>query len=177
MKPKNIGHKLKTSNLKETFNYVDGGLYRLIPVRGSKVGSRFGGIHTPSGSRQTSYRRGRFNGKIVFEHRLVWEHFNGAIPNGKQVDHINHDGLDNRIENLRLTDTLGNSKNRPLFRNNKTGVCGVHYSSYSKSYVAQIKVSGKSTHLGQFDNIFDAAACRISASNKHNFHENHGAGG
>lgn len=35
-------------------------------------------------------------------HRLVWEAFNGPIPECMQVNHINEDKTDNRLENLNL---------------------------------------------------------------------------
>lgn len=35
-------------------------------------------------------------------HRLVWEIFNGPIPDGYEVNHINEDKTDNRIDNLNL---------------------------------------------------------------------------
>ena len=35
-------------------------------------------------------------------HRLVWETFNGHIPEGMQVNHINEDKADNRLFNLNL---------------------------------------------------------------------------
>ena len=35
-------------------------------------------------------------------HRLVWEAFNGPIPEGMLVNHINEDKTDNRLENLNL---------------------------------------------------------------------------
>lgn len=45
-----------------------------------------------------------FEGKIImkFRHRLVWEAFNGKIPEGLQVNHINEIKTDNRLENLNL---------------------------------------------------------------------------
>lgn len=33
---------------------------------------------------------------------IVWVYFNGAIPEGHDVDHINNDTSDNRLENLQL---------------------------------------------------------------------------
>lgn len=45
----------------------------------------------------------RFNKrKDFFVHRLVWEAFNGPIPSGMQVNHINEDKEDNRLDNLNL---------------------------------------------------------------------------
>jgi HNH endonuclease/Helix-turn-helix domain len=35
-------------------------------------------------------------------HRLMWEAFNGRIPDGMQINHINGDKMDNRLENLEL---------------------------------------------------------------------------
>lgn len=43
--------------------------------------------------------------KLYFVHRLVWEAFNGELPKGMleiQVNHINEDKTDNRLENLNL---------------------------------------------------------------------------
>ena len=42
------------------------------------------------------------NRKRVFVHRLVWVAFNGPIPDCMQVNHINEDKTDNRLENLNL---------------------------------------------------------------------------
>ncbi len=45
-------------------------------------------------------RDNKLTGKLV--HRLVWEAFNGPIPEGKEVNHIDEDKLNNRLENLNL---------------------------------------------------------------------------
>lgn len=34
---------------------------------------------------------------MTFAHRIIWEMFNGAIPEGKEIDHINGVKSDNRI--------------------------------------------------------------------------------
>lgn len=41
-------------------------------------------------------------GKMYQVHRLVYEAFNGQIPEGLQVNHINEIKTDNRLENLNL---------------------------------------------------------------------------
>ena len=40
--------------------------------------------------------------KFYMVHRLVWEAFNGQIPEGLQVNHINEIKTDNRLSNLNL---------------------------------------------------------------------------
>ena len=46
----------------------------------------------------------RLNGSRYnrYIHRLIWETFNGSIPDGYEINHINHDKSDNRLVNLEL---------------------------------------------------------------------------
>lgn len=46
--------------------------------------------------------------KKYLVHRLVWEAFNGKIPDGMQINHINEIKDDNRLSNLSLTTTKEN---------------------------------------------------------------------
>ena len=46
-----------------------------------------------------------------FVHRVVWEAFNGEVPEGFELDHINADRADNRLDNLRLVTHSENMKN------------------------------------------------------------------
>lgn len=48
------------------------------------------------------YLRVRICNKNILVHRLIWEAFNGPIPDGMQINHINEDKTDNRLENLEL---------------------------------------------------------------------------
>lgn len=53
------------------------------------------------------YSRTMIDGKNVSMHRLIMK------PKGKEIiDHINHDELDNRKENLRICDRFVNMQNR-----------------------------------------------------------------
>lgn len=45
----------------------------------------------------------------IFVHRLVYEMCHGKIPNGKTVDHIDGNKLNNRIENLQLLSAEDNA--------------------------------------------------------------------
>ena len=55
----------------------------------------------------------QINHMVKYVHRLVWEAFNGAIPHGLEIDHINTNRDDNRLENLRVV-TSKENKNNPL---------------------------------------------------------------
>lgn len=47
----------------------------------------------------------------ILVHRIVWETFNGSIPNGTEIDHINTNKNDNRLENLRCVSKTENMNN------------------------------------------------------------------
>lgn len=73
------------------------------------------------GFRQKGYIRVTLkneNGERNFRvHRLVMEHFGSPQPDGNyEIDHINHQRDDNRIENLRWTTRSDNNKNRSSTR-------------------------------------------------------------
>lgn len=53
------------------------------------------------------YKNGK--GKNCYVSLLVWEAFNGPIPEGMQVNHINENKQDNRLENLNLMTPKENS--------------------------------------------------------------------
>lgn len=43
---------------------------------------------------------GSKKGVLHYVHRLVWETYKGEIPEDKEIDHLNANTLDNRLENL-----------------------------------------------------------------------------
>ena len=90
-------------------------------------------------------------------HRLVWEFFNGEIPKGIQVDHINNVRSDNRIENLQLLPHNKNSRFRLKHKNNKSGHPGVTWHKPTQKWRAKIGINGKTKHLGYFNDKLEAA--------------------
>jgi hypothetical protein len=106
-----------------------------------------------------------------FLHRIIWIYHNGAIPRGKEIDHIDHDTLNNRIENLRLVTRSENLKNRKAKSENEFGV---FYSNTFKKWEAHISVNRRKVHLGHFATKEEALKVRKAAEKKCGYHENHG---
>lgn len=70
------------------------------------------------GINRGGYRVMNLNGKKYLHHRIIAMMF---IPNPEdlpEVDHINHDKLDNRISNLRWVSSYENSMNKTKWRDN-----------------------------------------------------------
>ena len=136
--------------------------------------TKFNGKVAGSINKSNGYLRVAINSKSYLVHRIVWEMNNGKIPDGMQIDHINHDRTDNRLCNMRLVTGKVNAYNQSLRKNNTSGVCGVSWDSKRKKWVANIKVNGKFVNLGRFDDRESAAIARASAENEYGFHINHG---
>ena len=99
-------------------------------------------------------------GKIVLLHRYIWEKHFGKIPKDKVVDHINGNGLDCRMKNLRLASSLENSYN--LSRPNKfTGV-----NPSGGRFNARIMHNRRDYNLGTFDTLKEALDARLDAERK-----------
>lgn len=103
-------------------------------------------------------RRRVYKRVVVRMHRIVTD----AQP-GQIVDHINRDKLDNRRCNLRFATRAMNVRNCKIHSHNKSGVHGVHWSKQIKRWVVQIRVDGKTRHVGTFTQLEDAASARRRA--------------
>jgi hypothetical protein len=91
-----------------------------------------------------------------------------------QIDHIDGDGLNNRLENLRDVTQLENLRNMTLYRNNTSGRIGVCFVKREGKWCAQIGTKSGSKHLGHFSNFDDAVTARKAAEVELGYHENHG---
>ena len=76
---------------------------------------------------------------------------------GKEIDHINHNVLDNRKENLRICTRAENQWNRSINLNNKVNLKGVSLKKGSGKWLAQIQKLGKKIHIGYYSTPQEAA--------------------
>ena len=91
----------------------------------------------------------------VYMHHLVI----GRPPAGKVVDHVNGNGLDNRLCNLRFCTRGENCRNQVKRRHKKTSskFKGVTWDKNRKKWSAQIMFKRKRYHLGRFKSQVAAA--------------------
>lgn len=68
------------------------------------------------GNKCAPYAMARNGSGFVYMHRYLWEQVNGPIPVGLELDHINGDTFDNRLENLRLVTHKQNQNNQKYHR-------------------------------------------------------------
>lgn len=119
------------------------------------------------------YSHSTIFGKTYLAHRVIWAFHYGEWPD-EQIDHINHDRKDNRIENLRLAPHAENMKNLKLDKRNKSGTTGVCWKADKNKWRATIKVGDKHLHLITTTDKGKAIEARKAAEKKYGYHENHG---
>lgn len=139
--------KPSLTTLKDRLNYdpnTGAFTWRSLPKKATPHIGDVAGHAVPDG-----HLRIGLDGIYYMAHRLAWQFVHGDIPD-LEIDHINGDPGDNRIANLRLATRAENGSNRTLVQsNNKTGLKGVCLKC--GKYRAQIKVRGKTIHLGTFE--------------------------
>ena len=163
------------------FSYKEGDLYwNIRPAsdfgtsRGFKIFNSMYAGKIAGSVNSWGYRAIRIGGKDYYAHRLIWIHQNGDIPDGYQVDHVNHVKSDNNISNLRIVSELDNHRNYPIRKNNKSGHTGVRFEERTNKWIAFIKIDGKRIHLGSFASIGNAITARKKKEREAGFHQNHG---
>ena len=115
----------------------------------------------------------RIDNVSYLAHRLAYKYVHGADPQDG-IDHINGDGGDNRITNLRPASQSVNNKNITLRKDNRSGVMGVHWHRAGNKWQASINSHGVTQYLGLFNDLDEAVAVRKAAEAEHGYHANHG---
>jgi hypothetical protein len=119
-----------------------------------------------------AYHVGNIMRRVYLAHRVAWAMHYGEWPEGV-IDHINGDGLDNRISNLRSVGAAENGKNAKLSKNNRSGVPGVSITREG-NWKARIGHNMASITIGTFKTFDEAVAARRNAERELGYHPNHG---
>ena len=96
-------------------------------------------------------------------HRIAWHIHNGCFPNG-EIDHIDGDGLNNRIDN----------RNQRMRIDNTSGFNGVCWHKRDEKWYAKINTNGKRKHIGGFNDLEEAAKAYRKAAAELGYTVRHG---
>ena len=107
--------------------------------------------------KRNGYVKTSINGATVYLHRFLMN-----VPNGKVVNHKNHQRNDNRLENLEIVSPLDNSRLRTI--RSKTAKTG--YTNITQIGDGRYLLQLSGNHIGIYDSIVDALEAKISATKK-----------
>lgn len=112
-------------------------------------------------ARRTIYVNKKY--KTLLMHRFIIN-----APEGKEVDHINGNKLDNRRENLRLVSRIQNSQNKKAQTNTNNLYKGYYKENRGKRlYVVEIIVNTKKIYIGKYSTELEAAKAYNDAAVKY----------
>lgn len=167
--------------IKSILEYNGGLLYWRVKIaRKVKIGKVAGGIKR---DKKTARYEIRLFGKLYKAARLIFLWHHGWLP--EEIDHEDHDPLNNLISNLRPASHQQNSQNTSSRKNVTSKYLGVSLTSKShkhtlksgdiKNYIhtywqSQLSVNGKHNHLGYFKTE-EAAALAYNEAAKIHFKE------
>jgi hypothetical protein len=140
--------------LKELFDYKDGELYwKLKPAIRVSIGDIAGSLSS------NGYKQVYVNSKPYLNHRIIFAMHNGFFP--KQIDHIDGNPLNNKIENLREVTNTQNAYNKKCI--NKYGIKGISLHKKTGKYHVRLTTNGKQMSFGLYEKIEDAKNAAIKA--------------
>lgn len=100
------------------------------------------------------------NNKRQKLHRIILN-----CPDNKIVDHINHNTLDNRKQNLRICTYLENNQNKKsAYKTSTTGIRNVYYKKSINKYFCKVCYKGKSHFAGYFPNTAEGLKLAIDSA-------------
>jgi len=108
--------------------------------------------------------------KYYYGHRLAWLYMYGYTPEN-DIDHINRDRLDNRIDNLRHVSRTCNYINSKVSTRCKTGVTGVSWNKGISKWVARINRNRRLLEQRAYDTEEEAVVARYHLEQKYDFYK------
>jgi len=186
MKSLSLENRIPVDVIREIFEYKQGKLFwkerpleHFNSVRAQGVfNARFAGKEagTPLCPKkeylisQISYRGEKHS---LLLHIATWVVVYNTYP-CTDIDHLDGNGLNNEISNLSDSGELMNMRNKRLYKNNSSGLCGVSWYKRYNKWIAQGGVNKDKINLGYFESLFEAACVRKSWELTYNFTERHG---
>lgn len=110
---------------------------------------------------ENGYAYTKVNKQMFFMHRYILEDELKNYNDKMDVDHINHNKLDNRKHNLRIVNRTQNNMNRKA--TNPYNTNGIYFSNTFNKYVARITIYNKVIPLGCYEKLEDAIKARKEA--------------
>lgn len=137
---------LLQETLKTLFFYENGDFYwKVKPTKRYAIGMKAG----------TLSKRGclhiSFDGKVYKAHRLIFLYHHGYLP--AEIDHIDGNPLNNRIENLRPASRSENLRNTKKRVDNKSGYKGICWDKRSEKWRTVCSVNKKQYSAGYFKDL------------------------
>ena len=99
---------------------------------------------------------------VILMHRVI-----SGAREGQQVDHIDHNTLDNRKSNIRVCSPSQNHGNRGLNKNNTSGYKGVAKSVGCSTWRAYIAIDYRQISLGSYRSPVEAAMAYDKAAQEY----------
>lgn len=145
--------KVTKELLQKLFEYKDGKLIRKVTVNSkAKAGDVAGWI------KDNGYICVSIQNKTYYVHRLIYIYHFGDIDEGLEIDHIDRDRANNKIENIRLVTRQQNNFNRKV-----KGYC---FDKRTQKWMAYIGIGCDRKHLGRYETQEEARKAYLIAKDK-----------
>ncbi len=148
--------------LHDLFEYREDGILVWKVSKGNVKKGDVAGWSQPLG-----YFRVRIEEKNYLVHRMIFLYHHGYLTPGMQIDHIDGNTSNNRIENLREVTLTQNQQNSKIPSDNTSGVKGVYWCKVQRKWRSRIKVKRKQIHLGYYKTLEEAEAVVKAAREKY----------
>ena len=149
---------LTLQEVNELFEYDSstGILYNKLDRRRARKGEAAGSLNN------YGYLIVKISASTFLVHRLIWAIVYGYFPEN-QIDHIDRNKVNNRVENLREVSDSCNKRNRGNSVANSSGVRGVGYDKSRGSWKAYINIGPRVVNLTRSKDFTEAVAYRLAA--------------
>lgn len=128
--------------------------WKISPNLGYTKAGDLAGTIDNKGYRVISVGRKRYKA-----HRIAWYIYYGEWPKS-QIDHIDRNKQNNKIDNLRDVTQSVNQFNSGARKDSSTGHRGICWNKKRQKWQVRIQVNGKRKELGFFKDINDAISKR-----------------